>query len=174
MTQKNKDEALTPDEKKAFSALNRNNTPPPLLEQKIVSELKARKLIYPEKTTFSWSLPRLAAAFLAVIVLISFGFSLGKWQSAAATTYPEKPLFVLFLYDSQQQAEKDEMALVKEYGNWIGNFRAAGQFAAGEKLKNSGKVLRNIDHKLNVTNSNEVASYGKISGYFLIEAENIE
>ena len=172
-----KDEALSPEEKAKLAALNREQMPQPSLEENIVKKLKTRGLISPPTLQSLWTLPRAAAAIAAAIFLFVIGFTAGQLRVEAPVHQhsPEaKALFVLFLYDSEQQKQMDEMSMVAEYGNWIRGVAENGRVAGGEKLKDGGKILSSGQQQLKISDLNTDNAFGSISGYFLIEAKNYD
>lgn len=172
---KHKDEALTPEEKAHFAALNRELQPADSLEEKTVERLKLKGLLQPATATPTFTLPRAALAFAASVLLFAIGFTVGQRQSPAAKpASPEESVFVLFLYDSPQQLAMDQSALVQEYGNWIHSIGSSGRFSGGEKLKDGGSLLHSENQQLQIADASQNDTFGPLSGYFLIEAESYD
>ncbi len=166
---------LTPEEKAKFAALSREQTPPPALEEALIQKLKAKGLLKPGYSQSLWTLPRAAAAIAASVILFAAGFLIGQQRiGIPGSGDPAGGLFVLFLYDSEQQRQMDQTQFIKEYGNWIREVGESGRLAGGEKLKDDGKVLHEEQQQLRITDTTPGTKFGDLSGYFLIEAENYE
>jgi hypothetical protein len=93
---------LNPEEKARLSALPRERAPASALEDRVVVALKAKGLIRITQSFQVWTLPRLAGAFAAVVVLLALGFGAGKWQSQPPAKSPKQPMFILLLYEAKQ------------------------------------------------------------------------
>lgn len=170
--EKNHDE-LNSEERRKFAALSRKRAPAASLEERIISALKARGLIRTTPASQIWTLPRLAGAFAAALVLLALGFGLGKWQSRVPSQQTHHNMFVLFLYDSPG-TPPDDMSNAAEYGGWARTISMSKRMITGEKLKDGGRLLRNVRGQLEIRDVKEVGEPNVLGGYFLIEAENYD
>ncbi len=170
--EKNHDE-LNPEERGKFAALSRERSPAASLEKRIISALKAKSLIRLTPSPQIWTMPRLAGAFAAALVLLALGFGLGKWQGGASSQQPHRNMFVLFLYDAPE-TPPDDMSKVVEYGNWARTISKSKRMITGEKLKDSGRFLRSVQGQLEIRDLREAGEPNLLGGYFLIEAENYD
>ncbi len=84
-------------------------------------------------------------------------------------------VFMLFLHEDQGQfdnrSEAEMMAVIKEYSAWAQSMREKGHFAGGEKLTDDpGKVMRNRNGKITVTDGPYAETKELVGGYFSIKA----
>lgn len=162
---------LNPAERKKFTALSRRRAPAAALEARIISALEARGLIQMTQAPQMWTLPRLAGAFAAALVFLALGFGLGKWPGGKSAPQRHHNMFVLFLYDSPEMPP-DDMSKVAEYSGWARQIGMSKRLISGEKLKNGGRLLRQVRGQLEIREVSEAAEPSVLGGYFLIEAEN--
>ena len=80
-----------------------------------------------------------------------------------------KTKFMLVVYELDDQ-NANSSSRVKEYTQWITQLRKSNPIASGEKLEESGKIVV----AGGVSDINTIPVEKRISGYFLIEAENYE
>ncbi len=172
MTPEEKDHQFSPEEQAAFAALPREQTSPAALEEKTVHALKAQGLLTAKSAVAFRTAPRFAIAMGAAACLL-LGFIAGKWQTAPSSSHLTQPLFVLFLYGAETEP-MHEAERIKEYGRWLHGLAETGRLASGEKLKDSGHVLRNLAGRIEVHNSPLVEEPGVLGGYFIIAAANYE
>lgn len=170
--EKNHDE-LSSEERRKFAALTRERSPAASLEARIVSALKAKGLIRLTPSPQIWTLPRLAGAFVAALVLLAIGFGLGKRQSRVLSQLPHHNMYVLFLYDAPETLP-DDMSKVAEYGGWAHTISMSKRMITGEKLKDGGRLLRKVQGELEIREVREAGKANVLGGYFLIEAENYD
>jgi hypothetical protein len=169
---------LRPDERRAFEALPREASPPPLLEQRIVETLKRSNLIRSPKSA-PWLGPfRISIAAAASLVLFALGVLAGaRWMSAPSPN-ADSPQFLLLLRPSPSQpqvtAPAEVRRLVEEYTAWAGTVRQAGALVAAEKLKDEARTLRVIDGRLSVLGGPPDQPENTVEGYFVIQAEDYE
>ncbi len=79
------DEDLTAAEREAFEALPREAMPSRLLEERVVSELRARGLLGVARARRLWGRLPIAAAAAAGLALFASGLALGQWLGARHT-----------------------------------------------------------------------------------------
>ncbi len=173
MKPEEKDNQLSPEEKAAFAAFRREQTPPATLEEKTVQALKARGLLRAERVGAFRAVPRFAVAIGVAAACLLLGFVAGKWQAAPSSPRVTQALFVLFLYGAETEPVH-EAERIKEYGQWLHGLAENGRLASGEKLKDSGRVLRNLAGQLDVHNSPLAEEPGALGGYFIIAAANYD
>lgn len=87
------------------------------------------------------------------------------------------PNYMLFLHEDQGQfdgrAPDEMMRIIKEYGAWAAKMREEKRFVGGEKLTDdAGKVLRNKQGKVVVTDGPYAESKEVVGGYFAITAKD--
>ena len=164
---------LSAEEKAKFVALSRERSPADVLEEKIVSTLKAKGLIQMKTSSPIWTFPRAAVAFGAAMVLLLLGFSLGRWQRPSPSPSANHPLFALFLYDAPE-TPPDDPSKVAEYGGWARAVSMSKRMITGEKLKDSGRLLRKVQGQLEIRDIKEAGISNVLGGYFLIEAESYD
>jgi len=165
----NEDE-LTPEEKRALTALGGAAPPPAGLEEVTLSRLRVEGLVRPRPRRGNAS--RVLAA-AAAVALFAAGLAVGRRGSAptappaapTASSAAEGPRFVLFLYDAPTEPAMSESQMqdrVSEYRNWASGLRQKGASIRGEKLQ-SGRAER-----LGPAAAGEAA----LGGYFVISAKD--
>ncbi|MBL9095288.1 MAG: transcription initiation protein [Alphaproteobacteria bacterium] len=87
------------------------------------------------------------------------------------------PNYMLFLHEDQRQfdgrSHDEMMRIIKEYGAWAAKMREEKRFVGGEKLTDdAGKVLRNKQGKIVVTDGPYAESKEVVGGYFAITAKD--
>ncbi|MCG3118567.1 MAG: hypothetical protein ALAOOOJD_00787 [bacterium] len=164
---------LNPEERKKFTALSRRHSPAATLEARIVSALKAQGHIQMTPAPPIWTPPRWAGAFAAALVFLALGFGLGKWQSGTSPQQTRHHLFVLFLYDSPE-TPPDDISKVAEYSGWARQIGMSKRMISGEKLKDGGRLLRQVRGQLEIREVREATEPHVLGGYFLIAAENYD
>jgi hypothetical protein len=168
--EKNHDE-LSSEEREKFAALSRERSPSASLETRTISTLKAKGLIRLTPSPQIWTRSRLAGAFAVVLICLALGFGLGRWRGGVSPQQAHHNMFVLFLYDSPE-TPPDDMSKVTEYGNWARTISRSKRMISGEKLKDGGRLLRNVRGQLEIREVREAGEPNVLGGYFLIEAEN--
>jgi len=169
---KNNDD-LSAIEREKFAALSRERLPAPALEARMISLLKSKELIHMTRSQKVWTLPRLAGAFAAALVLLIGGFGLGKWQNRPASSNSALPVFLMLLHESST-VDEDEADKIIEYGQWAHTIAQAKQLRAGAKLQDDGRFLQRVGGQLEVLEVSAKHQAEQIGGYFLIQAENYE
>jgi len=160
-------------EREKFSALPRERLPSTALENRIISLLKTKGFIHTTPAQQFFTVPRLAGAFAAALLLLALGFGLGKRQSPTSQPDAGLPTYIMLLYESGE-SDTHEAGKVIEYSNWARMIAQTNQFIAGEKLQYDGRLLRRVDGQLEVREVAARESAEPIGGYFLIQARNYD
>ena len=100
------DDDLTPSERKAFAALEKQNAPSRLLEERTVQALQAEGLL---RRKWRFNSPRLVAAAAAAAVLYLGGLATGQWLANRQTTQ--------IVSDLQRDHALEAAALVQRTGS---------------------------------------------------------
>jgi len=166
------DNGLSSEEREKFAGLSRQRQPSPALETRIISLLKSKGLILMTPSQRFFTAPRLAGAF-AVIALVTFGFSLGKWQSPASQPDPGLETFIMLLHESGS-VDEHEADKVIEYGKWAQTIAQTNRLRAGAKLRYDGQLLRRIDEQLEARPFAPREDSNHLGGYFLIQARDYD
>jgi len=168
------EDELTPEEKRALTALGDATPPPPGLEEATLSRLRAEGLV--RRRGRSGNASRLLAA-AAALALFAAGLAVGRRSfpstttaaaaAATASSEVEGPRFVLFLYDAPTEPAMSEAQMqdrVSEYRNWASGLRQSGASASirGEKLQ-PGRAERL---------GPAAAGEAPLGGYFVISAKD--
>jgi hypothetical protein len=87
--------------------------------------------------------------------------------------------YLLLLHEDESQRtgfSRDRMtAMIKEYGEWAAKLRAEGRLVSGEKLADDrGKVLRDKQGKVTVTDGPYAESKEIVGGFFIIAAKDYD
>ena len=144
---------------------------PPELEDKTVQSLRSRGLLgrpasVKRVVTMSGSLLLLTAIFFS-------GWMFGKNEN---TEVPDTSVdktgkrFLLLLYNTPGFVESEDH--VKEYGDWMRSLIGNNHVAKGEELKREGWQVSIPDTTARVDNQPVLTDKGRISGYFLIKADD--
>lgn len=88
-------------------------------------------------------------------------------------------VFMLFLHEDLGQfdnrSEAEMMKVIGEYSAWAKSLHEKDQHAGGEKLTDDpGKVMRNRNGKIGVTDGPYAETKELIGGYFAIKAANYD
>ena len=153
----------TEEERTALDRLDREMTPPPDAEERIVAALAARGVLGRRRRVLRGPWPWLLAA-AAAAALFGAGLSVGRREAGAARSAPPSR-FVLFLFDEGEGGGGDR---VSEYKAWARSL-GSGRYVAGEKLKPGGLWV-------SVSASGSAADTGpseKMGGYFVVEAADL-
>jgi len=157
---------LSPEERKQFASLSRNQTPPSSLEENIVMVLRNRNLLRPHGGFATAA--RLAAALVLLLTGAATGYFLGS-SGTPESTNPNQPKFALLLRETVDPQENTE-ALVAEYSLWARKVHADGRFVMGEKLGTDGQILMKSNDR---TEAQEIDfSTENLSGFFIIQAQD--
>jgi hypothetical protein len=168
---KDLDQELTPQERRAFDNL-RQASPPPFLEDRVVDALKDASLIRssPGAWWLRFAKPGLAVA--AALLLVVLGAMMGaKWLSTPQPLPQAQFMLVLRSVPGESSATSSDevMNRVKEYSHWASEMRKKGMMVGGEKLKDEARVLTVTDGRVAVIES---LPDNPIAGYFLIRAQD--
>lgn len=143
------------------SPLAKGVPPPPDLEDRVVAELRRRRLIHDRPRLRWW----IAAA--AALVLFAAGFGLGRHRGTSHSQFT----FVLLLREGpgwrEAASPAEELQRVSEYKAWAGRWRANGLEIDGTKL---GDRVETLSEK----NASTVNDPDKIGGFFAIHAADLE
>ncbi|MCH9032815.1 MAG: hypothetical protein IIB00_11240, partial [candidate division Zixibacteria bacterium] len=141
---KQQENELSRSERKAFESLPREKIPPAEIEDKVVSELKNRKLLSSQDTW--WRGPSVYGAIAAALVIFAVGVWTGRvnstqditTQSVSTNDTKDKREYILLLHeDPRVFAAAGDVStddLVAEYTAWAKNLAAHGVLTGGEKL----------------------------------------
>jgi hypothetical protein len=177
------EEDLSPQERKAFASLHREEQVPPFLEDQTVEALKRQRLIRPNKRRSPFSFRQLAYAVAVALVFFGAGLWLGgRWRTQPANGTPpthdaKMSEFMLVLLDSPElpsDESKEEEQRVAEYRNWALKLQQRGLLIAGEKLTTELKTLNNAGGGLVISGTQVDRRVKPMAGYFLIEARDYQ
>jgi hypothetical protein len=87
--------------------------------------------------------------------------------------------YLLLLHEDESQRTgipRDRMmAMIKEYGAWSAKLRTEGRLVSGEKLADdTGKVVRDKQGKVTVTDGPYAESKEIVGGFFIISAKDYD
>jgi hypothetical protein len=154
--------------REAISGLQRESPAPAAVEERVVSALRARGVIRPDRGRRSrrvW-LAAAAAGLLAAGFLLGRGFRPGRAPGSAS------PRFVLFLLrgaESIPEGPGEEAARVAEFRAWARGLAGAGRFVTGEKLEDRGERIEGASPAPPVAGDED-----EIRGFFVISASGFE
>ncbi len=149
---------LSDREKELMKELANENLLPPELERKTIDTLKKQGLLK-TRTMNTKFLTGIAAAVVALIC----GFFIGQNFQDLPESNNVTEKYALFLYENEEFAGGNEMALVEEYTNWAVELSQEGKLESAEKLAMNVKWLGSGSVQ-NVTS--------QLSGYFIIYASD--
>lgn len=175
---------LSSSERKAFESLPREKIPPAEIEDKVVSELKYRKLLSSQDVW--WRGPSVYGAIAAALVIFAVGVWTGRvnstqditTQSVSTEGAKDKREYILLLHEDPQlfaapvSVSTDD--LVAEYTAWARNLAAHGVLTGGEKLTDETLFLTLNDEtsELEIIELDRSGEF--VSGYFSISAHSTE
>ncbi len=167
---------LNHQELESLRALSHQRRPPPDLEDRVVTALAGRGLI----RTPAWH--RWAAVAAAAVVTLTLGFGAGRFSRPPASAVPaasaaeESPRFVLLLYDTpEREASRGpelERRLSAEYSSWARELGRAGRFVHGDPIHGEGRMLRQLDSRVEAAPAVVEAGGEIVVGYFMIRARD--
>ncbi|MCI0708158.1 MAG: YciI family protein [Ignavibacteriae bacterium] len=182
------DHKLSPEEHKRFVSLSRHRVPPPHLEENIMNELRERELMKTESQS-GWNLfSKIAAVLVFLIIGGVSGFLVGKSETTGSVPDPNNQLYVLLIRESP--TSRGGQDLVTEYSQWAAGVHNSGRYITGEKLRDSGRILKKIgvsassqegkqilkkiDGSIAVIDTLFNQGEGELGGYFIIEAKDYD
>ncbi|MCE9521486.1 MAG: YciI family protein [Alphaproteobacteria bacterium] len=85
--------------------------------------------------------------------------------------------YLLLLHEDESQRagipHDRMMAMIKEYRDWSAKLRVEGRLVGGEKLRDdNGKVLRDRQGKVTITDGPYAESKEVVGGFFMIAAKD--
>jgi len=177
------DRELNPSEREALSALPREMSPPPELEERTLAALRSRGLVQSDirspnhsqrwiaTNRLIWLAAGLAASLVSFLVGIQAGRSNVDRGLSAAT-----PQFLLLLYEDEAfPADSSEATdLVEEYRRWALGLRRDGRLLSAEKLSSSGILIESSTDITEVLDRVPDSPEGVVAGYFVIAAHSYE
>ncbi|MGE5279032.1 MAG: YciI family protein [Acidobacteriota bacterium] len=166
MTESIHDEA-GPQLREAISGLPRESPAPAAVEEGVVSALRARGVIRPNRGRSS----RRAWLAAAAAGLLAAGFLIGRGFPPRRPPGSASPRFVLFLLrgaESVPQRPEEEAARVAEYRAWARGLAGAGRLVTGEKLEDRGERIGAPSSAAGPEGEEE------IRGFFVISAFDFE
>lgn len=88
------------------------------------------------------------------------------------------PKYLLLLHlpkDADVGLSPEEIqAIIQKYRDWRARLEGEGQFVAGQKLRDDGRVLRRRGSQVSVTDGPYGEAKEVLAGYFLIEADSYD
>lgn len=138
-----------------------------------MNELSQRGLLIPSASPQGRSWFQLAAALVLLILGAAVGYVIGTGNEQQAPTEPHNPLYVLLLHETPNPGENTE-ELVREYGQWAGGLATGGRFVAGEKLRETGRILTRLNGELGIREEIRTNGTSILGGYFIIEARDYD
>lgn len=171
MDQHDKQNEMNPGERDSYRSLSEYPVPPPELEDRTVDLLKGQNLL--ERKSSRFVNRKIIWYVAAALVLLSAGFGWGKWSSENPKPAVDEKLFMLALFEPAGQRLEDDQ-LYEEYGNWLREIGEDGRYVGGEALKYEVQKLVTDQRGDFYQNELEKSPKTVMSGYFLIEAQNLE
>lgn len=174
----NESDELTPQERQAFAGLDREKMPPAFIENLIVEQLKAAKVIRKRRPAWLSGYPKTVLAFALLLAVFSVGALVGARRSSRPARKTDQPGFILIVrqFKPELRAKTPEEAQqrVREYGAWARDLGGRGLLIGGEKLKNEGRLLNQPNQSSAVAETRSEDSEGAVAGYFLLPSSNYE
>lgn len=173
----NETDELSPEERRAFSGLTKQKTPPGFLEDRIVAQLKATNVIRAGKSGWLPSYSGVGVAVALSLAIFVAGALVGRGISTAPKR-PDLPGYMLIVRTSSPNAEArtpaEELQRVKEYSAWARDLSQRGLLIGGEKLKDEGRLLTQANENATVAETPSKPAEGSIAGYFLLPSSDYE
>lgn len=185
MSKQHHDQELSPEERKRFESLTRHRMPPPQLEEHIMSELQERGLVEPARGAWNW-ITKIAAVITLLVLGGSAGYIAGISGRDTVAPPPKNPLYVLLIRESPSTMGGTN--LVAEYSQWAAGVYKSGRYITGEKLRDTGRILRKIGAASSPEDGEQILkkidepiavresklNEGELGGYFIIEAKDYD
>lgn len=169
---------LSPEERRAFAELTREQMPPSFLEERIVEKLKAAHLIRSPRLGWLPSYQRIGVAVALSLAIFITGAIVGAQLITAPPKKSDSSEFMLILRMSSPEMEaktpEEELQRVKEYSAWARDLERRGLLTGGEKLKDEGRFLSQVKDGAAVAETPSRATEGAIAGYFLMPASDYD
>ena len=139
--------------------LQREESPSPELENRVVDALRERQLIRnSSKTGLRWF-----STAAAAIVILAIGFAAGRaWNRPQQVQYTH----ILLLQEDRSFQSGHAEDRVQEYSNWARGVASKGTAITGEKLAHDSRLLKG--------DRSESQASGEIAGFFLVRAKSEE
>jgi hypothetical protein len=152
----------------ALSRLHAEVEPPPRVEDRLVTQLRARGDIMEPRSLRPWLVAAgLAAALLLVVLLLR------RPETGGGQMPHDQPEFMLLIAEDArytQPADSNEArARVEEYTEWAGKLAGGGHLVSAGELAYSGTDVRSDGRSPSVIDTRN----GAVSGYFLVRAESL-
>lgn len=145
----------------SFEAFRKQHALQPVLEERIIQELKRENLIANPMNTTNYY--RIAAAIGGIIIAFFAGMYTAGNDGGATAVNDARRSYLLLLREDSTFNGTDIPALVKEYSQWAEDMAAKNQLAGAEKLTEEVYQFGGLP-----------ASSGPgITGYFVIRANDL-
>lgn len=160
------DDRLSKEEQDLFDSLSKEKTPPVILEEKVVNQLKEKQLIMKHLGNKDVKKKSWAVGIAAAITFFLLGFLLGNMNAGESNEISSG--YILLLHEDEGfQPEGSEMEVFTEYATWMGKMFMEGVKITGNELSpESTSWLRPADFSISEVRKD------KISGYFIIDVED--
>lgn len=161
---------LTPAELAALNALPREVQPPPWLEERVVAALPLSRPRYRHASRRWMKWGWRAAAFAVAAMLFIGGLLVGGRQPKVLSADAEGQWYLLLVRedaDFRPPAGVSRAALTREYGAWAKGLSRKGRLVLGERLADSGWLLK-VGRPL--AELPVVEARARVSGLFLIRS----
>ncbi|MCH7879423.1 MAG: hypothetical protein IH914_08945 [candidate division Zixibacteria bacterium] len=181
------DDELYDSEKRALDALPGEKLPPAELEERVVAELKRRRLITSSGESRRSRVVRYVSIAAAAALIFALGIEVGSMRAGAPGDGAESTgarQFMLLLFESpglfQPVPEDRAMEQIGEYSAWARSLAESGVNISGEKLKDEGHALFAGADGAAGTEGMQISaiparSEGRLlAGYFSIEAASLD
>jgi hypothetical protein len=169
---------LSPEERRAFAGLTKEQMPPSFLEEQIVEKLKGANIIRSRRPGWLPSYQRIGVAFALSLAIFVTGAIVGARRISAPPPKSDLPEFMLILRMSRPEMDarspEEELQRVKEYSAWARELERRGLLTGGEKLKDEGRVLSQVKENSAVAETPSKAAEGDVAGYFLMMASDYD
>lgn len=174
----NEIDELSPEERRAFAELTKEQMPPSFLEEQIVEKLKAADVIRSPRLGWLPGYQKIGVAFALSLAIFVTGAIVGARRVSAPPKKSDSPEFMLILRMSRPEMEaqtpEEELQRVKEYSAWARDLERRGLLTGGEKLKDEGRFLSQVKEGATVAETPSRAAEGAIAGYFLMPASDYD
>ena len=158
-------EELTNKEKMLLAQMEREQTPPAYLEERVTNSLKAQGLIKARRRRLKWV--KWTSAIAASIILFIAGLLIGQLTTQKINTINPNQGYILLLHEDSAFKPGEPMEMFEEYSTWMSDLKEDGITINGQELTPEG---------INVTQAQTqpVSREERTTGYFIIEANSLE